>query len=294
MAKRRGLGRGLGALIPTSTQKTETSGLLEVAITAIVRNPRQPRHQMDQQLLEELSASIREHGVLQPLVVTRLDHEGDAEDVTHYQLIAGERRWTAARMAGLTRIPVVVKEATPQQLLEIALVENVQRADLNVLEEALAYQQLSKEFGLSQEEIAEKVGKSRVAVANTMRLLRLPADIQALVSEGSLSEGHARALLMVKDEDEQRKLAQQALSRGLTVREVEALARQAGKPKETPSKRTVSEDEDADVSDIEGQIRRALGTKVQLARGRRGGKLIIYFYSEEELERIFDLLVGQT
>jgi len=294
VAKKRGLGRGLGALIPASiTQQTESSGLMEVPVDSIVRNPHQPRQKMDKQALQELSDSIREHGLLQPLLVTRLDSEGDGGDSAQYQLIAGERRWSAARMTGLTHVPVVVKEATPQQLLEIALVENIQRADLNVLEEASAYQQLSKEFGLSQQEISEKVGKSRAAVANTMRLLRLPPDLQTLLAEGSLTEGHARALLTVKNEDEQRRLAQRIISQNLTVRQVESLVRRIGDTAPSSPARQIEDDASEDVSDIEGQFRRALGTKVQLSRGRRGGKLIIYFYSEEELQGLFDILVGQ-
>ncbi len=293
MAKRRGLGRGLESLIPPAVRQPQPSGLLEVPITSIARNPHQPRHHLDEQALESLADSIREHGLLQPLVVTRLDREDAEGSLAQYQLIAGERRWTAAQMAGLSSIPVVIKEASSQQLLEMALVENIQRADLNVLEEANAYQQLATDFGLSQQEIAEKVSKSRVAVANIIRLLRLPADIQTLLAEGELTEGHARALLTLKDADEQRKLAQQIIHRGLTVRQAEDLVRQKRKQPPDPPQRATRETT-SDTPAVEEQFRRALGTKVQLKRGRRGGRLIIHFYSEEELQGLYDLLVGEV
>ncbi len=295
MAKRRGLGRGLEALIPPVGRQQESSGLMEVPVNSIVRNPLQPRQHMDEQALQELSNSIREHGLLQPLIVTQLGSDTGDAAARQYQLIAGERRLTAARMAGLSLVPVVVKEASDQQLLEMALVENIQRADLNVLEEANAYQQLSKEFGLSQQEIAAKVGKSRAAVANVMRLLRLPPDIQALVSEGDLSEGHARALLTLKQVEDQRRLAQEIISHGLSVRQTEDLVRQN---KEPDPKKSVSRKKErrgsSQLTDVEEQFRRALGTKVQLRGGRRGGRLIIFYYSEEELQGLYDLLVKET
>lgn len=294
MAKRRGLGRGLESLIPPAVRQPQPSGLLEVPITSIVRNPHQPRHHLDEQALEALADSIREHGLLQPLIVTRLDSEDAGGTLAQYQLIAGERRWTAARMAGLSSIPVVIKEASSQQLLEMALVENIQRADLNALEEANAYQQLATDFGLSQQEIAEKVSKSRAAIANIIRLLRLPADIQTSLAEGELTEGHARALLTLKDADEQRKLAQQIIHRGLTVRQAEDMVRQKRNQPPDPPPQRASREKTSDTSAVEEQFRRALGTKVQLKRGRRGGRLIIHFYSEEELQGLYDLLVGEA
>jgi len=295
VAKRRGLGRGLEALIPPVVRQPESSGLMEVPINSIVRNPLQPRQHMDEQGLQELADSIREHGLLQPLIVTQMGSDSGDVAASQYQLIAGERRLTAARMAGLSLVPVVIKEASDQQLLEMALVENIQRADLNVLEEANAYQQLSKEFGLSQQEIAAKVGKSRAAVANVMRLLRLPPDIQALVSEGDLSEGHARALLTLKQVEDQRRLAQDIISRGLSVRQTEDLVRQN---KEPPPKKSASRKKgrrgSSHLTDVEEQFRRALGTKVQLKGGRKGGRLIIFYYSEEELQGLYDLLVKEA
>jgi ParB family chromosome partitioning protein len=216
----RGLGRGLGALIPSaSDQPAPSATILMISVTSIVPNPRQPRSKLPSDGLSELAASIREHGIIQPLIVTRVP--GHAS----YQLIAGERRWRAAQLAGLAEVPVMVKEATPQQHLELALVENLQRADLNALEEAEAYQALMQEFGLSQQEVAERVGKSRVAIANSVRLLRLPASVKALLAEGSLSEGHARALLALEDDETLVRAAEQVIARDLTVRQTEELAR---------------------------------------------------------------------
>ena len=224
----RGLGRGLGALIPSSgaiaadaAPDSFASGVLEVSVTDIIPNPRQPRTVMDAGALAELSASIREHGLIQPLIVTR----ARPTDRAPYQLIAGERRWRAAQLAGLTAVPVVIKEATPQQSLELALVENIQRADLNPLEEAEAFQALISDFGLSQQEVADRVGKSRVAVANVVRLLRLPAKVKALLAQGALTEGHARALLGLEEDEPIIRAAEQVVARGLNVRETEDLVR---------------------------------------------------------------------
>ncbi|HEX8598767.1 MAG TPA: ParB/RepB/Spo0J family partition protein [Chloroflexia bacterium] len=310
-----GLGRGLDSLIPASPQATtETAsqvtpttdaspqtvaeqpttqaGVLAVPVNSIAPNPRQPRGTFDLEDLEDLAASIREHGVLQPLVVTQAGKEGS------YNLIAGERRWRAAMLAGLERVPVIVKETSSRGMLELALVENLQRADLNPLEEATAYRALVDDFGMKQDEVADRVGKSRQAVANSLRLLRLPPAILEALAAGSMSEGHARALLQVPDADQQLQLAQRIASEGLSVRQVEALARRlaevAAAGEEAP------EDESAEVEseslydpirDLEDQFRNALGTKVQLSKSRRGGRLVIYFYSDEELERIYGTFI---
>ncbi len=292
-----GLGRGLGALISSTGQEDaqakRPAGVLELAVSDIIPNPRQPRTHMDSESLAELAASIKEHGLIQPLIVTRARPTERAP----YQLIAGERRWRAAQLAGLTVVPAMVKEATPQQFLELALVENIQRADLAPLEEAEAYHALMDDFRLSQQEVADRVGKSRVAVANTLRLLRLPERVKALLAEGALTEGHARALLALPDDATIMRAADQVVARDLTVRQTEELVRRlaatalsAATQPEEPS------DDDPDrvyTQRLEDAFRGALGTKVALTRGRRGGKLVISFFSDEELQAIYEHIVGQ-
>jgi ParB family chromosome partitioning protein len=297
----RGLGRGLGALIPpssaaqpegTSEGVAAVAGVLEVPVTDILPNPHQPRTTMEPASLAELTASIREHGVIQPLIVTR----SRPTDRAPYQLIAGERRWRAAQMAGLSVVPVLLKEATPQQSLELALVENIQRADLNPLEEAEAFQALMADFGLSQQEVANQVGKSRVAVANTVRLLRLPDRVKALLAQGTLSEGHARALLSLEDDEQIVRAAEQVVARELTVRQTEELARRLNGAAETTSAAEPAERDAPDAlhtRGLEEAFRGALGTKVTLTRGRKGGKLVISFFSDEELQTIYERIVGR-
>lgn len=284
---RRGLGKGLAALIPAAPEETAAARVHEVSVDAISPNPRQPRQTQDQDALQELADSIREHGLIQPLIVTAAPPDQQAAGV-QYQLIAGERRWAAARLAGLTVVPVIIKEATPQQSLEIALVENIQRADLNPLEEALAYQQLIEEFGLKQEEVAARVGKSRVTVTNVVRLLRLPNEVKAALLESRITEGHARALLAAENSETMIQLLKVVIRRGLNVRQTEELVRRKTaevKPKirKSPSPHTVV---------LENRFREALGTKVRLFRSKKGGKLVIHFYSEEELQAIHDIIVG--
>ena len=220
---RRGLGKGLEALIPSGQP---TPGLLEVSVEDIAPNPRQPRRSLDSRALHELADSIREHGLIQPLVVSRIrTRPKSGEEGPRYQLIAGERRRQAAKMAGLERVPVVVKEASPQEMLELALVENIQRADLNPLEEAAAYGQLVDEFGLTQEEVASRVGRSRSSVANSLRLLGLPDQVKEVLAEGRISEGHARAILGLKRGGDRLKALRAVLKRGLSVRQTEELVR---------------------------------------------------------------------
>jgi ParB family transcriptional regulator, chromosome partitioning protein len=297
----RGLGRGLGALIPAGPPPAPASaaegpigaGIRDVPVDNIMPNPRQPRSVIAPDTLAELTASIRKHGLIQPIIVT---HAPPTEKVA-FQLIAGERRWRAAQMAGLETVPVLVKEATPQQFLELALVENIQRADLSPLEEAAAFQALVAEFGLSQQEVADRVGKSRVAVANILRLLRLPDQIKSLLVEGALSEGHARALLALDDDEAMIRAAEQVVARELTVRQTEELARRLAVVDTVRA--VVSEPSATDDPDIshtrrlEEAFRGALGTKVSLTRGRRGGKLVIHFYSDEELGSIYEHIVGE-
>ncbi|MCL6648250.1 MAG: ParB/RepB/Spo0J family partition protein [Chloroflexi bacterium] len=280
MKPKGGLGRGLAALLPTATTQ-----LREVDIDLITPNPRQPREQQDPELLAELAESIRQHGVLQPLIVAEVP--GPAGAPPTYQLIAGERRWQAARLAGLTRVPVVVKDATDRQQLLWALIENLQRADLSPLEEAAAFRQLVEEFGLTQEQIAEQVARSRPAVANALRLLRLPPAVKALLARGLLSAGHARALLAVEDEVQLVALAQRAATEGWTVRRLEREVRRPARPPRLPA------EPESEWRALAGRLRELLGTRVDLARGRRGGRLVIHFSSEEQLTALLDRLGWQ-
>ncbi|MBC7224029.1 MAG: ParB/RepB/Spo0J family partition protein [Anaerolineae bacterium] len=283
-AKKRGLGRGLDALIPQATGP-EVPGVMEVPVDRVFPNPYQPRQAHDAEALRELAESIREHGVLQPLIVTEVRPD-DPLDPPRYQLVTGERRWRAAQLAGLQTVPVLVKETTPQQMLELALVENIQRADLSPLEEAQAYAQLMEEFGLTQEQVAARVGKSRAAVANTVRLLRLPQAVKEALAAGEITEGHARALLALPEERMQRQALEAIRKRGLNVRQTEALVRrllQPARPAPPPEPETRA---------LEDRLRAALGTPVRLHRGRKGGRLVIRFFSDEELQAIYERLVG--
>lgn len=281
MSQRRGLGKGLEALIPAAQEPA--AGLVQVPVAAISPNPLQPRSALDPEALAELAASIKEHGLLQPLIVTRQGPE-------RYQLIAGERRWQAARLAGLVTVPVIVKEATPQQTLELALVENIQRADLNPLEEAAAFRQLVEEFGLTQEQVAERVGKSRVAVTNTLRLLRLPAEVKQALADSTVQEGHARALLALPTPEAQVAALKTVIGKALSVRQTEELVRRL---LAEPPPRKPKEPLNPETQALEQEFRETLGTKVTLYRNRKGrGRLVIHFYSEEELQAIYEAIVG--
>ncbi len=283
--RHRGLGRGLGALIPGAEAP---SGLLQVKVGDIAVNPRQPRRGVDEEGLRELADSIAEHGLLQPLIVTEI--EGATERGPRYQLVAGERRWRAAMLAGFDSVPVLVKEATPQETLELALVENLQRSDLTPLEEASAYQQLVEEFGLTQEQVAERVGRNRVTVTNSLRLLRLSDEAKEALQAGRISEGHGRALLGLGNEQLQLRLLREIERRGLSVRQTEELVRRLAAGAEQQRTRAAQTPE---TRALEDRFCRALGTKVNLYRTRRGGRLVIHFYSEEELQSIYDLIVGE-
>jgi len=260
-----------------------------VALDEIVPNPRQPRQAMDRQALEELAESIRAHGLIQPLIVAPVE-PGDGDTQAHYRIIAGERRWQAARLAGLKCVPVLVKNVTPRELLEMALVENIQRADLNALEEAAAFQQLVQEFGLTQEEVATRVGRSRVAVTNAIRLLRLPDPIKDALREDRITEGHARAILGLTDPDDQLAVLRAIEKRALSVRQTEALVRHLGSLAEQPAE---PKRPSPHTKSLEDAFRMALGTKVALARGKKGGRLVVYFYSDEELQNIYERIVGE-
>jgi ParB family chromosome partitioning protein len=283
MTRKSGLGRGLDALIPGGETTPGEGAGREVPVGDVRPNPRQPRREMRHSELEELTASIREHGVLQPLVVS------PAPDGRGYLLIAGERRLQAARLAGLKSVPVVVRLADERQGLELALVENLQREDLDPLEAAEGYRQLVEDFGLTHEEVARRVGKSRPSVSNTLRLLKLPATVRQSLASGKLSEGHARALLALPSSQAQLAAAQTILKRGLSVRQTEELVqRLMGQRRRTPASRRRSPEE----ADLEEQLRRALGTKVNLRRGGKGGSILIHFYSDEELESLMNRLIG--
>jgi len=272
-----GLGRGLGALIPRAAV-----GLRDIPVDAILPNPLQPRTHFDEQELEELAQSIREHGLLQPVLVSQ------RRDGT-FQLITGERRWRAAQLAGMPSVPAMVKEATPQASLEMALVENIQRRDLNPLEEAHAFRQLIDEHGLTQEKLGQRIGKSRVAVTNTLRLLQLPEPVREALASGSITEGHARAILMANGETQRLLLLERVLADHLSVRDTEALAREMN----APSARTHAAEAvtDPDVERLEDAFRQALGTRVRLLKGRRGGRLVIHFFSDDELQGIYEAIV---
>jgi ParB family chromosome partitioning protein len=280
MAKRSGLGKGLDALIPAGKAAAgvgEAGGVTQVLIDSIQRNPRQPREKFDLEELENLAASIREHGVIQPLIVA--PGRGGV-----YTLIAGERRLQASRKAGLKTVPVVIRSATDQQLLELALIENVQRADLNPIEEAEAYQNLAKEFRMSHEVIAARVGKSRVAVTNTLRLLDASAAVKQALVDGRISEGHARAMLSLSAKA-QEVLLNQIINLDLSVRSTEVLARKYSGQKPATKKRANS---NANVNDLEKRLRSSLGTKVTLKYGKKGGTITIYYYSDEELDSLLE------
>lgn len=286
---RRGLGRGLDELIPSTppelTQPAATGqadGLLLVPVQHIVPNPHQPRTMMAEDSLEELAASIKEHGVIQPLVVTRAPSG-------HYQLIAGERRWRAAQLAGLDEVPVIIKEAAPQQILELALVENIQRADLNPLEEALAYEHLSRDFNLSQSDIARRVGKSRTAVVNVMRLLNATPAVQQAIMNEEISEGHGRALLGLIEPDTQNAALDMVIAKQLTVRQTEALVRQLREPVQPTQKPEPS----PEIRAMEERFQSALGTRVRLNNSEKGGQVVIYYYSDEEFRALYERLTGE-
>ena len=292
--KRPALGKGLSALIP-DVPEAPRSGPLEVDIDLLAPNELQPRVQMDDGKLEELAASIRANGIIQPILVRRTGQT--------YRIIAGERRWRAAQRAGLHKVPVVVRdvvEGSDKQLLELALIENIQRENLNPLDEALAYQRLANDFGLTHDQIGAAVGKDRSSVANMLRLLKLSEEVRADLSSGSISMGHARALLGIEDSASQRHAAREVISRGLSVRDTEALVRKLSRPKgdgamgRAPENEAAEPPKDVHTRAAEDRMRFALGTKVHIVRRGQRGTVEIEFGSEEELNRIYDFIVGKS
>jgi ParB family chromosome partitioning protein len=274
---RKALGRGLDALIPAEP----TQGLREVPVDRIEPNPDQPRQRFERSALESLAQSIRDHGLMQPLVVNAVGDD-------RYRIIVGERRWQAAKLAGLQSVPVLVKDLTDRQTLEVALVENLQRADLNALEEAAAYSRLVTEFGLTQADVAQRVGRSRVAVTNTMRLLLLPEVIKRALIEERITEGHARVLLSLPDKNTQLAVLERIERDEMTVRQAEELVRRLL----SPGKPQVVTARAPELVEVEDELRRALGTKVSLQRGRRGGRIVIEYYSDEEFQGLYERLRG--
>jgi ParB family chromosome partitioning protein len=280
MAKRKALGKGLSALIPDANKlENGDDQFFQCPIETIEPNPYQPRQDFSPSELEDMVSSVREKGIITPLLVTRVD--------TGYQLIAGERRWRAAQKAGLRRVPVVVREATPTESLELALVENIHRKDLNPIEEAVAYKRLLEEMGATQDSLAKRLGKDRSSIANLLRLLNLPISMQKDVIDGRLHMGHARVLAGIKSHKEQKALRNMVIKKGLSVRQLEALA----KKRSTPS-RSMNMGREGDVyfQSLVDSLKRSLGTKVDIKKRGKEGRIIVYFYSDEELDRLLERL----
>ena len=277
--KQRGLGKGLSALLSDVITNEEDSVIIDIPLVDIEPNPWQPRKAFNETSIRELSESISAHGIIQPIIVQ--------QDGTKYTIIAGERRWRAARLAELTEIPAIVRTFSKQESLEIALIENIQRQDLNTIELAQAYAYLGSEFSLTQEEIASKVGKNRSSVANIMRLLKLSPYVQDKVSDGAISYGHARAILGVEDEKSQCDIVDEIIASQLSVRETEKLIQQLGQVKKEKEKPPVN---NPFYKAIQEGLQHLLGTKVQITQGKKKGKIEIEYYSEEELERIINLI----
>lgn len=286
--KRGGLGKGLDSLIPEGKstkiiEKEVKTGEQLVKISKVEPNREQPRRKFEEDALLELADSIKQFGVLQPLLVQK---KGD-----YYEIIAGERRWRAAKLAGLKEVPVIVREYTEKEVVEIALIENIQRENLNPIEEALAYKRLLTEFNLKQDELAERVSKSRTAISNTMRLLKLDERIQNMIIEGEISSGHARALIDMEDLEEQYNLALRISAEKLSVREIEKIVRALKNPKKPTEKKSI--ENNFIYQDLEQKMINVMGTKVNVHQKANGkGKIEIEYYSSEELERIFDLLMS--
>ena len=280
--KRPALGRGLSALIPDAAPPSAGERALEVDSDLLRPNKFQPRTNIDDGKIEELARSIKSNGIIQPIVVRKV--EGG------YEIVAGERRWRASQRLGLLKVPVVVRDIPEDRLLAAALIENIQREDLNPIEEAQAYRRLTEEYHLTQEQIAEAVGKDRSSVANFLRLLRLPQEVRANLGSGALSMGHARALLGLPDEEAQLRIARDVVARSLSVRETEALVKKATQPTPPPE----PQQKDVHTRAAEEKLRFVLGTRVRIERKRRGGRIEIDFESEDELQRLFETLTDRN
>ena len=292
MAVKKGLGKGLDTLIPKGVVVSDKPSSAEnvkaakpdqyVKITKVEPNRNQPRKKFDEDALQELSDSIKIHGVLFPILVV------DRKD--YYEIVAGERRWRAAKMAGLKEVPVIIRDYTEKEIAEISLIENIQRTDLNPIEEAMAYKSLIEEYNLKQDELAERISKSRTAITNSMRLLKLADNVQDMVVEDLISAGHARALLAIDNPDEQYELAQRVMDEKLSVRDIEKIVKAKNKPKMDKKK---NEKQEALYHDIEEKLKANIGTKVTIvAKGDKMGKIEIDFYNQDDLQKIMDLLLG--
>jgi ParB family chromosome partitioning protein len=287
MVRKTGLGKGLDALIPSepirfdAESASQATGLAQIPIDSILPNPKQPRTKFDPQELDELSVSIREHGVIQPLLVTK------GNQANQFILIAGERRLLAARLAELHAVPAIIREVSEQERVELALIENLQRADLSPLETAEAYRQLSEDYNLPHEQIAKRVGKSRTTITNTLRLLKLPVSVQQAIAEGRITEGHGRALLGLSSSRAQTAALQTILRNDLTVRQTEELVRKLSGEKPPKAPKTTLP---AELIELEEQLRAALRTKVTLVNHGKGGTILIHYYSDEELSALADYL----
>ena len=289
----RGLGKGLDSLIPAAAPKVNSDKAVEktensvqetlVKITKVEPNREQPRKNFDEDALQELADSIKQYGIVEPLIVQ--------DRKTYYEIIAGERRWRAAKLAGLKEVPVIIRDYTEQEIVEISLIENIQREDLNPIEEAQAYKRLLTEFHLKQDEVAERVSKSRTAVTNSMRLLKLCDEVQQMIIDDMISTGHARALISIEDPEQQYTIAQRVFDEKLSVRDVEKLVKDLNKPQKP--KKEVAEDKSLDIiyQDVEEKLKQSLGTKVSIAsKGNGAGKLEIEFYTHDDLDKIIELL----
>lgn len=290
--KRGGLGKGLDSLIPDTgkvaekkTRVVEKPVEMKLKINEVEPNRNQPRKNFDEEALRELAESIRQVGVLQPLIVQKRDD--------YYEIVAGERRWRAAKLAGLKEVPVIIREMTDQQIMEVSLIENIQRENLNPIEEAMAFQRLLTEFHLKQEDVAERVSKSRTAVTNSMRLLKLDGRVQQMVVDQELTTGHARALLAIEDKDLQFELAERVCREKLSVRDVEKLVKNIGKKKPVKKPKEKEDPQQAAVyEDLEEKMKAALGTKVSInRRDSQKGRIEIEYYSMEELERLMEIFI---
>lgn len=277
---KKGLGKGLGAILDSENILSESPGISELKVNDIEPNREQPRKHFDQEKLQSLAESIAQHGVVQPIIVKKKDKG--------YSIIAGERRWRAAKLAGLKTIPAIVKDLSSRDTMEIALIENIQREDLNPIEEAEAYQKLMEEHGLTQEIVSKLVGKSRAAVANSVRLLTLSNKVKEMLVGEILTPGHARTLIMIEDEEKQARLADTIVEKNLNVRETEKLVNEQLNPKEKKAHKRIKKD--INILDIEEKLKSALGTKVDLQHRANKGKIIIEYYSNDEFERIIDLI----
>ena len=292
----RGLGKGLDSLIPVAVPKTEpaekeankednTQGIY-VKITKVEPNREQPRKNFDEDALQELADSIKQYGIVEPLIVQ--------DRKTYYEIIAGERRWRAAKLAGLKEVPVIIRNYTEQEIVEISLIENIQREDLNPIEEAQVYRRLLTEFNLKQDEVAERVSKSRTAVTNSMRLLKLCDEVQQMIIDDMITTGHARALITIEDPEQQYTIAQKVFDEKLSVRDVEKLVKNLNKPEKVKKEVVADKALEAVYQDLEEKLKQSLGTKVSIAsKGDGSGRLEIEFYTHDDLEKITDLLTGR-